>query len=265
MPERKLLQIIDYGDRLQPKQLAMSKALWQAFEERLQATYMEISKIATGRTFVIDSASVLCNESTQEETSKMSIDIAARSPTGILDLCEQLDTLDGASLARVSLALARVRQKRREAGDNTERDHSITGDVQRLRNTPYGFKAEPMTPARLQRANSFRRERGLDVRTLDYYEESNRRLGYDKSGAPLMKNPCAEIALTPLQAIDRAFDKAIAQRGAKVELNEEAQGMYHAGVAKAISKPQGCPKCGHEGNFVVMALVCPTHGAFGGL
>jgi hypothetical protein len=25
-----------------------------------------------------------------------------------------------------------------------------------------------------------------------------------------------------------------------------------------------CPKCGNEGNFVQMALICPEHGAFGG-
>ena len=25
-----------------------------------------------------------------------------------------------------------------------------------------------------------------------------------------------------------------------------------------------CPRCGHRGRFIRMALVCPTHGAFGG-
>ncbi len=27
---------------------------------------------------------------------------------------------------------------------------------------------------------------------------------------------------------------------------------------------EGCPKCGHMGEFVRMALCCPTHGVFGG-
>ncbi len=30
------------------------------------------------------------------------------------------------------------------------------------------------------------------------------------------------------------------------------------------TKKDGCPKCGHEGNFVRLALTCPEHGAFGG-
>lgn len=29
-------------------------------------------------------------------------------------------------------------------------------------------------------------------------------------------------------------------------------------------KEEGCPKCGHLGNFVRMALCCPIHGMFGG-
>lgn len=28
---------------------------------------------------------------------------------------------------------------------------------------------------------------------------------------------------------------------------------------------EGCPHCGHRGEFVNMALVCPDHGPFGGL
>ncbi len=32
-----------------------------------------------------------------------------------------------------------------------------------------------------------------------------------------------------------------------------------------LNKPkEGCPKCGHQGNFVRMALCCPHHGVFGG-
>ncbi len=33
----------------------------------------------------------------------------------------------------------------------------------------------------------------------------------------------------------------------------------------AKPKPDGCPKCGHAGNFVRMALTCPEHGMFGGM
>jgi len=31
------------------------------------------------------------------------------------------------------------------------------------------------------------------------------------------------------------------------------------------AKPEGCPKCGHRGDFVRMALCCPEHGPFGGI
>lgn len=34
---------------------------------------------------------------------------------------------------------------------------------------------------------------------------------------------------------------------------------------KEIKPPPGCPKCQHPGEFVRMALCCPTHGAFGGI
>lgn len=30
-------------------------------------------------------------------------------------------------------------------------------------------------------------------------------------------------------------------------------------------QPTGCPKCGHAGTFIRMALCCPDHGAFGGM
>jgi hypothetical protein len=33
---------------------------------------------------------------------------------------------------------------------------------------------------------------------------------------------------------------------------------------KCEPKENGCPKCGHLGKFVRMALCCPTHGVFGG-
>lgn len=29
--------------------------------------------------------------------------------------------------------------------------------------------------------------------------------------------------------------------------------------------PDGCPKCGHRGTFIKMALCCPKHGVFGGI
>lgn len=35
-------------------------------------------------------------------------------------------------------------------------------------------------------------------------------------------------------------------------------------VVDADMKVDGCPKCGHKGAFVRMALCCPNHGAFGG-
>lgn len=31
-----------------------------------------------------------------------------------------------------------------------------------------------------------------------------------------------------------------------------------------IPKIEGCPLCGHKGNFVRMSLMCPEHGVFGG-
>jgi len=31
-----------------------------------------------------------------------------------------------------------------------------------------------------------------------------------------------------------------------------------------IPKIEGCPICGHAGNFVRMSLMCPHHGVFGG-
>jgi hypothetical protein len=37
--------------------------------------------------------------------------------------------------------------------------------------------------------------------------------------------------------------------------------------AEAAAKANNgtCPKCGHVGNFIRMALCCPTHGMFGGI
>lgn len=32
----------------------------------------------------------------------------------------------------------------------------------------------------------------------------------------------------------------------------------------SVKYTSGCPRCGHEGEFVRMALTCPTHGVFGG-
>lgn len=39
---------------------------------------------------------------------------------------------------------------------------------------------------------------------------------------------------------------------------------YGETLLPKVEKPKGCPKCGHAGEFVRMALCCPTHGAFGG-
>jgi len=33
---------------------------------------------------------------------------------------------------------------------------------------------------------------------------------------------------------------------------------------KVATKPVGCPRCGHAGDFIRMALCCPQHGVFGG-
>ncbi len=36
----------------------------------------------------------------------------------------------------------------------------------------------------------------------------------------------------------------------------------HENINKKLE--DGCPKCGHPGEFIRMALCCPEHGVFGG-
>jgi hypothetical protein len=56
-------------------------------------------------------------------------------------------------------------------------------------------------------------------------------------------------------------------RHGRFELLHRDQLLANLVLADKIGKklpPQGCPKCGHEGKFIRMALVCPAHGMFGG-
>ena len=51
------------------------------------------------------------------------------------------------------------------------------------------------------------------------------------------------------------------QEGGRCECPTLIEGEIHPNDYKANGL---CPKCGHRGEFIAMALCCPTHGMFGG-
>lgn len=56
------------------------------------------------------------------------------------------------------------------------------------------------------------------------------------------------------------------ERSDRIWLVDELGRMTHYVEAKVVvsSTKEGCPKCGHLGRFIRMALICPQHGFFAG-
>ncbi len=72
-------------------------------------------------------------------------------------------------------------------------------------------------------------------------------------------------AVTPKYKPFHLDQKIVNMINNSFEMVLNAWQLRHSQIVFTKPKKDGCPKCGHAGDFVRMALTCPQHGMFGGM
>ncbi len=159
----------------------------------------------------------------------------------MLSICEKIDELPETEVARLSMALARVRFARLAAGgDGVKDDAQFRSDRDELWGTKFAPAKAPMTAERLRRANEFRATRGnRQRRYLEEYAQSNAALGYSADGLTRLAD---QMVAQPFGRLDGG---GLLNSGTpRMAALKEARAMTTEQLAAELGGFGDLPKCG---------------------